>query len=133
MTKQEAAEMNNKIGAMMPDLIGVSGEGSLLDMILTKPDEINAWHKLMDPEMPRVCPECLRIIDSPDSVLPRVELPVDPDKVPLAFVECQAVCPYCQKIIHREFSEYAYPFESAVFVQKAILKNLKEKAGEQRA
>lgn len=124
---------NTQIENSIPELVGTSSDGKSLVMILKDPDEIIAWYRLMSPETPRMCPECFRLIDNPEMVLPRVELPIDPESVPLAMIECQAVCPYCNKIIHREYSEFGYPFDSAVFVQKTILKQLKasrKKAGE---
>ena len=117
----------------IPDLVGTSADGKSLDMILKDRDEIIAWYKLIEPEMPRVCPECFRLIDDIELISPRVELPIDSESVPLAMTECQAVCPYCNKIIHREYAEFGYPFDSAVFVQKTILKQLRasrRKAGE---
>ena len=68
----------------IPDLVGTSADGKSLDMILKDRDEIIAWYKLIEPEMPRVCPECFRLIDDIELISPRVELPIDPESVPLA-------------------------------------------------
>lgn len=110
----------------LPELLGQSNGGQNLQMRINHPVEIEIWHQLMDPELPRLCPNCEKIIDNVYDIDARVDIPLDPDNEPLAITRCEAFCPNCKHLLEVQTAEYGYPFISAQLVQQTILRKLKE-------
>lgn len=120
---KDSEKMSNRL---TPKLLGLSEDKSWIELELTDKEDIRIWRLLMCDDMVQVCPDCGKPIHV-EELVPRLNTPIYPGRMPVPFNEAIGVCPNCKSIIHRENTETGYPFTGADYVRDSLLAVLKQR------